>query len=663
MVLDHAGRRVSQERRVSRTDVQVNRADGVTTGTQKTRRPSGRPRYSDISSDANENVAPKPAKMKRGTKARPIVISDDSDTEGEDNAPLARLPKPDFSAKSPRQAPQKHSQGSSSSSPLIRLQRKSILKQTAAPKAAYATSALPPPAPVFVPWTPKPIVPSYARASPSPSPVIKPRRAIPELHNRPFLVPGQPPFLRSAKKRKGTPYRAQRGRASIFPAPPSPPSPTTPTDLTSPSTSPTLRYLRRHANRAPPAALEECAQQTPHEFSAFIDLFPMDPIVYSDYLDAKTSVGGAKAPATFQKIGEASYSEVFGIGDVVLKVIPLRDEERPDVSTDDDGLESPAPSDARDVLKEIIVTRAMGEVCHGFVKLLRTYVVRGRYPSMLLDLWDNYNTKKGSESVRPDTFNVSQLYAIIVLPNGGPDLETFTFKTAAKTGWKQACSLFWQVTRTLAEAEDLVRFEHRDLHWGQILVKTGPTTSTSHRGLSKTPMDDESHGIEATVIDLGLARMETSDSGGTETHWTPFEEEIFEGEGDYQFDVYRMMRVHNGDSWKAYRPLTNVMWLHYLAQKLLHSKRLRPPSTARKTTTRMSELAFTERECYSCLVEIEELLGRCVAACKPQPVSRKSRRKTQAPAKVPKTVVDPTGPACAGDVLQLAIARGWVYAE
>lgn len=58
-----------------------------------------------------------------------------------------------------------------------------------------------------------------------------------------------------------------------------------------------------------------------------------------------------------------------------------------------------------------------------------------------------------------DTFTVSQLYAIIVLPNGGPDLEAYTFNTPAKSGWRQACSIFWQVTRTLAEAEELVRFE------------------------------------------------------------------------------------------------------------------------------------------------------------------------------------------------------------
>jgi serine/threonine-protein kinase haspin len=56
---------------------------------------------------------------------------------------------------------------------------------------------------------------------------------------------------------------------------------------------------------------------------------------------------------------------------------------------------------------------------------------------------------------------VSQVYAIIVLPNGGPDLEAYTFREPTKTGWRQACSLFWQIARALATAEDLVSFEVR----------------------------------------------------------------------------------------------------------------------------------------------------------------------------------------------------------
>jgi hypothetical protein len=45
-------------------------------------------------------------------------------------------------------------------------------------------------------------------------------------------------------------------------------------------------------------------------------------------------------------------------------------------------------------------------------------------------------------------------------------------------------------------------------------------------------MDHLVHGVKATVIDLGLARMDAhTDDGLTEIRWTPFDEEIFEGEG------------------------------------------------------------------------------------------------------------------------------------
>ncbi len=89
-------------------------------------------------------------------------------------------------------------------------------------------------------------------------------------------------------------------------------------------------------------------------------------------------------------------------------------------------------------------------------------------------------------------------------------------------------------------------------------------------------MDHETHGVKATIIDLGLARMDTHDGRKNETYWTPFEEEIFEGEGkrdanclsvklthtfvgDYQFDIYRMMKHYNKDTWDSFCPISNVM--------------------------------------------------------------------------------------------------------
>jgi hypothetical protein len=73
-------------------------------------------------------------------------------------------------------------------------------------------------------------------------------------------------------------------------------------------------------------------------------------------------------------------------------------------------------------------------------------------------------------------------------------------------------------------------------------------------------MDELAYGVKATLIDLGLSRMDAGDGqDGVRVHWTPFAEEIFMGEGEYQFDIYRIMREHNGGAWEGYRPLTNVM--------------------------------------------------------------------------------------------------------
>ncbi len=223
------------------------------------------------------------------------------------------------------------------------------------------------------------------------------------------LLP-MPHLVPATKPRQLTPVRPRRNR--LF-APPSPPSPCSTADLddfdyldldndddlsgdVALGTPEIPDYLR--------PLLNECEQNQAHEFSSFISVFPHDPILTS------ARIASSSLPP-FRKVGEASYSEVFGIGDVVLKIIPIRDESP--VSPAEKGKasqtlhqrseaeEGPAPTDARDVLKEVIVTRAMGDVHKGFVKLLKAYIVKGRYPQELLELWDEYYERKGSESIRP----------------------------------------------------------------------------------------------------------------------------------------------------------------------------------------------------------------------------------------------------------------------
>lgn len=60
---------------------------------------------------------------------------------------------------------------------------------------------------------------------------------------------------------------------------------------------------------------------------------------------------------------------MFGIGKVALKIMPLKPEVN--VFVVDEDIEKPFESTPEDVLKEVTITKAMGDICNGFIKLLR----------------------------------------------------------------------------------------------------------------------------------------------------------------------------------------------------------------------------------------------------------------------------------------------------
>ncbi|KAL5527506.1 hypothetical protein ACEPAG_6307 [Sanghuangporus baumii] len=414
--------------------------------------------------------------------------------------------------------------------------------------------------------------------------------------------------------------------------------------------------------------LSECGQLATFDFESFIETFPADPIIGFSGHSILPESGSCVSFDSYLKVGEASYSEVFGIGNVVLKIIPLFDEENDVSDTWTAEWDSPPVSEVQDVLKEVVVTRAMGEICKGFIKLLKAHVVQGSYPQSLLGLWDKYCSTKGSESVRPDHFTPKQTYAIIILPNGGLDLENFSFNSLdlmGGNGWRQACSIFWQVVRSLRNAEELVHFEHRDLHWGQILVRS--TMKSSHiivpGSFGKVMLDDPWHGVQSTIIDLGLSRI---DHGHDDSFWTPLDEEIFEGKGDYQYDIYRMMRKHSKEDWSSFRPFTNVMWIHYLADKLINYKHLRVPSRTipkhnRNNIQGGAQLAIMEgdRRAYECLIEMERVLGLSVATIA-RSVGAKTHRTSKDAGVAYVVEKDVKEMKSAGDVLRFGKEKGWI---
>lgn len=86
--------------------------------------------------------------------------------------------------------------------------------------------------------------------------------------------------------------------------------------------------------------------------------------------------------------------------------------------------------------------------------------------------------------------------------------------------------------------------------------------------------------------------------------------------------------------------------MHYLAFKLLHAKRLKPPGVPKKS---IASSVYTERECHNALVEVEAVLDKCIKDLK--------KRKGK------KTVADGTGGPLlksAGDVIKFGVGKEWV---
>lgn len=357
IIIDEAGRRLSQERRVSKASLQVNQRTTLHPGPATRRRATATDAIVVSDSDDGDYST---LGIKRRTKWWPKVLSS-SDEEDCVESPIR-------SASSLTSSSSNADRNDPTETAVVT----DLLKRLSPRHSSRRSPTKLPKAHFFVEIV-KPGPPTPLRGQ----------------HQELTLYDSPPQPLRS-KPRQLTPIRR---KGSAFPQ--LPPSPSTITDsdisidlanLTLSSTPIDNDALPNQPPHLIPL-LDECGQEAPVEFSAFIEAFPVHPVVWSSY----------SGHATFRKIGEASYSEVFGIGDVVLKIIPIRNEE----GLDEIDAETPAPSDAKDVLKEIVVTRAMGEMCNGFVNLLKTYVIRGKYPSLLLDLWDEYNQTKGSESVRP----------------------------------------------------------------------------------------------------------------------------------------------------------------------------------------------------------------------------------------------------------------------
>ncbi|XP_030754031.1 serine/threonine-protein kinase haspin-like [Sitophilus oryzae] len=289
-----------------------------------------------------------------------------------------------------------------------------------------------------------------------------------------------------------------------------------------------------------------------------------------------------------QKIGEGIYGEVFlyknaNGGTTVLKIIPIEG---------DQIVNGEAQKKFEEILSETIIALELSNLrankknyTDAFIEVQNLRYIYGRYPEELLELWKLYDENRGSENDFPDLFTDEQLYIVLETGYGGSDLESFIFDDAS-----QVLSMFKQIACAMAVAEVELCFEHRDLHWGNILISHVPLDKEIFFVLNGQEIAVPSCGIKVSIIDFTFSRI--SKNGLDICNDLGKDCAIFTGRGDYQFEIYRLMQKKNGNEWHHFDPYSNILWLSYVLEKTITSLHFKNERTKlhKKSMNKLKEL-------------------------------------------------------------------------
>ncbi|KAM7538864.1 hypothetical protein Aperf_G00000047394 [Anoplocephala perfoliata] len=262
------------------------------------------------------------------------------------------------------------------------------------------------------------------------------------------------------------------------------------------------------------------------------------------------------------KVGEGVYGEVFQANkSSVIKIFPI-DGEIP--------VNGERQMESHRVYPEVFISKQLTELGFkyrqnrtvNFIQLRRAAVVNGKWPPELVAAWKKYESEFGSDNECLDFLPETQEWMVLEFDYAGKPLGIVKFSS-----YREAHSVIEQIALSLAAAESALQFEHRDLHWLNVLVKPTKQAKLRYR-VNGVSYSVQTEGVQVCIIDFTVSRL--CHEGNVVYVDMSDSPEIFECEGDYQFEIYRMMRDMNGNDWRPFRPITNLYWLHYLMDKLLH---------------------------------------------------------------------------------------------
>ncbi|KAF2124267.1 hypothetical protein P153DRAFT_302447 [Dothidotthia symphoricarpi CBS 119687] len=398
--------------------------------------------------------------------------------------------------------------------------------------------------------------------------------------------------------------------------------------------------------------------------------------VYSAYVSPLLSLSYGKKIVPFEqwsselqphfqitKIAEASFSEVYRLSatttspdgitqESVLKLIglktppdaPLPSQTQARAVRDRNGqlekeLEEREEKDAfkshvADVLSEVRLLQNLTSI-PGFTIFRDLTILQGRSSSLFNAAWTKWNKARprGKKSYFPDpskkaSYDSTQLWAVVEMQDAGTDVEKLMENGGLASVWA-VWDVFWGVCASVAKAEEVCGFEHRDLHLGNICVRSSRPDADVQSPEVEEPLKRKMGftGLETTVIDYTLSRAEivasssqrpTPSSSTLDVAYLDLDKDpaLFQGDAqeEYQYEIYRYMRgvalydnplqqeptptvqaprrsprknTHirfeetatipdsedeaeaKVDVWRSFHPRTNLVWAHFLLHKLL----------------------------------------------------------------------------------------------
>uniref|UniRef100_A0A914QVB4 Non-specific serine/threonine protein kinase n=1 Tax=Panagrolaimus davidi TaxID=227884 RepID=A0A914QVB4_9BILA len=216
--------------------------------------------------------------------------------------------------------------------------------------------------------------------------------------------------------------------------------------------------------------------------------------------------------------------------------------------------------------------------CDNFLPAIKSTILKGCYPQILIEIWEEYKRKFENDEERqsinnhPTEYsNENQFYLALQFVLGGEELQNVKLENV-----NQALSIFCQTALALAVFEKQLNGEHRDLHNSNILLS--PTDETTI--LFK--IDGKEIIVKKGAVTF--KNLECLVNQGNTAHWKCYN------------DMKKVL-IETGDAkdsdeiWKRSNLKTNLIWLHYVSKEL-----------ARKFGKKYNILNFMkiDKSCNSC---------------------------------------------------------------